>query len=294
MSTQHCGWGRSPARKKHAVDAPQVQLVRTSDGGSLRVFSYGSGPGAVFAAGSLTRTLLYGRFASRLSATMPVHVYDRRGRGGSSPQPPDYSMDTEVNDLKAVLDATGSRVVLGHSYGGGIALEAALRLPVSRVAVYDPAVNIDGCLPTQTLPDLVAAAARGDHVGAVMVFSREMDPVLARVPLPDPAARALVWAASRLTREGHSWKEMVPSLAHEITLLDGTHAAADRYAGIRVPLLLLAGAHSPWYFRTIASGLAASLPGSTSVVIPRAGHSALNHPSEKILSLFRRFLGQAA
>jgi pimeloyl-ACP methyl ester carboxylesterase len=121
-----------------------------------------------------------------------------------------------------------------------------------------------------------------------------MDPVLARVPLPDPAARALVWAASHLTREGHSWKEMVPALAHEITLLDSSHAAADRYADIRVPLLLLAGAHSPWYFRTIASGLAASLPRSTSMVIPRAGHSALNHPTEAILGLFRRFLERPA
>ncbi|GAB4100793.1 alpha/beta hydrolase [Sinomonas halotolerans] len=273
--------------------APHIRSIGTA-GGSLRVYSYGTGPGAVLAGGSLTRTAVYERFARSLSATVPVHVYDRRGRGGSPPQPEDYSMETELEDLDTVLHATGSSVVLGHSFGGGIALEAALRLPVSRVAVYDAAVNIDGCLPTSTLPALVAASARGDHVGAVTVFSREIDPVMARVPLPDSAARALVWATSHLTRDGHAWKEMVPALAQEIALLDSSRAAADRYAGIAVPLLLLAGARSPAYFRTIASGLAASLPGSTSMVVPRANHSALHRPSEAMLGAFRRFLRQAA
>jgi pimeloyl-ACP methyl ester carboxylesterase len=126
-----------------------------------------------------------------------------------------------------------------------------------------------------------------------MVFSREMDPLLARVPLPDAAARVLVWAAAHLTKDGHAWEELVPSLAHEIALLDGRRAAAE-YAGIAVPLLLLAGAHSPAYFRAIAAGLAASLPGSRSMVIPRAGHGALHHPSDAILAAFRGFLGQAA
>jgi pimeloyl-ACP methyl ester carboxylesterase len=285
--------GAQQSRKKPAVVAIKLRSIRTADGGSLRVYSFGTGPGAVLAAGSLTRTAVYGRFASSLSATIPVHLYDRRGRGGSGPQPPGYSMETELEDLGAVLEATGSSVVLGHSFGGGIALEAALRLPVSRVAVYDPAVNIDGCLPTRTLPALAAAAERGDHVGAVMVFSREMDPLLAKVPLPDPAARALVWAAAHLTKDGHAWEELVPSLAHELALLDSRRAAAE-YAGIAVPLLLLAGAHSPAYFRRIAAGLAASLPGSTSLVVPHAGHGALHRPSEVILSAFRGFLAQAA
>lgn len=276
------------------MTAIQIRSIRTADGGSLRVYSYGSGPGAVLAGGSLTRTAVYARFARNLSATLPVHLYDRRGRGGSGPQPADYSMETELADLQAVLDATGSSVVLGHSFGGGIALEAALRLPVSRVAVYDPAVNLGGCLPTRTLPALTAAAARGDHVGAVVVFSREIDPVMARVPLPDPAARALVWSVAHLTRDGHAWRETVPALAHELALLDGHRETAERYAGIAVPLLLLAGAHSPGYFRTIAAGVAAALPGSTSLVVPRAGHGALHRPSEVILSAFRRFLAQAA
>ena len=270
--------------------APQPQSIKTADGGILQVYSYGTGPGAVLAAGSLTRTVLYGRFASRLSTTIPVHVYDRRGHGGSSPQPADYSMETELDDLKTVLDATGSSVVLGHSYGGAIALEAALRLPLSRVAVYDPAVNIEGCLPTRTLPQLVEAAARGDHVGAVMVFSREVDPRIQKVPLPDPALRMVLWAASRLTRDGHAWKEMVPALAQEIALLDSSRAAADRYAGIAVPVLLLAGADSPGYFHTIAASLTASLSSGTGLIVPRADHGALHHPSDMLVRLFRRFL----
>ncbi|GAB3273599.1 alpha/beta hydrolase [Sinomonas notoginsengisoli] len=274
--------------------APQLQSVRTPDGGVLSVYSYGTGPGAVLAAGSLTRTILYSTFASSLSATIPVHVYDRRGRGKSSPLPADYSMDAELDDLKAVLDATGSSVVLGHSYGGGIALEAALCLPVSRVAVYDPAVNIAGCLPTRMLPELIEAAAKGDYVRAVQAFSREIDPRVQKTVLPDQAVRLVLWAISRMTKDGRAWKEMVPALAQEIALLDSSHPASTRYAGIAVPVLLLAGADSPDYFHTIAASLAASLASSTSVIVPRSSHGALQHPSGMIVNLFRRFLRQEA
>ncbi|MCP8999647.1 hypothetical protein NFC73_07865 [Pseudarthrobacter sp. RMG13] len=33
-------------------------------------------------------------------------VYDRRGRGNSTEQPADYSMATEIADVRTVMDAT--------------------------------------------------------------------------------------------------------------------------------------------------------------------------------------------
>lgn len=94
--------------------------VATPDGGHLAIYSFGTGPGVVFVEGSLTEAFVYARFARRLASAMPVHVYDRRGRGGSSPQPANYTMDDEIADLATVLEATGSTTVVGHSYGGGI------------------------------------------------------------------------------------------------------------------------------------------------------------------------------
>jgi pimeloyl-ACP methyl ester carboxylesterase len=64
-----------------------------------------------------------GRFA--------VHAIDRRGRGASG-DGPSYSIEREYEDVAAVVDAvaseagTGSGVdVVGHSFGGRVALGAA-------------------------------------------------------------------------------------------------------------------------------------------------------------------------
>jgi pimeloyl-ACP methyl ester carboxylesterase len=118
--------------------------VRTADAGRLRVYSFGQGPGVVLVGGTNTAGMAYGKFARKLARTVPVHVYDRRGRGGSSPQPAHYSLETEISDLRSVLAAKDSTMILGHSFGGMLALEAGLRLPVSRIAVYDAVPNI-GC-----------------------------------------------------------------------------------------------------------------------------------------------------
>jgi pimeloyl-ACP methyl ester carboxylesterase len=48
-----------------------------------------------------------------------VHVIDRRGPGASGPLGSSYSIDSECDDLEAVLVATGATHVFGHSYGGG-------------------------------------------------------------------------------------------------------------------------------------------------------------------------------
>ncbi|MEU7815617.1 alpha/beta fold hydrolase [Pseudonocardia sp. NPDC049154] len=55
-----------------------------------------------------------------------VHAVDRRGRGGRGDSE-DFAMEREFEDVAAVVDSLGEPVnLLGHSYGGLCALEAAL------------------------------------------------------------------------------------------------------------------------------------------------------------------------
>ena len=64
--------------------------------------------------------------------------YDRRGYGRSFPHDGPFAMDAQVADLVGLLD--GRRAVLiGHSYGGNIALATADHHPdlVAGVAVYE-------------------------------------------------------------------------------------------------------------------------------------------------------------
>ncbi|UZX03500.1 alpha/beta hydrolase [Arthrobacter sp. CDRTa11] len=278
------------ARKRVAM---AEQSIRTSDGGQLHLFSFGKGPGVVMVCGTNTAAATYFRAARKLSLSLPVHVYDRRGRPGSSPQPENYSMATEISDLRSVMDATGSTAVFGHSYGGAVVLEAALQLPASRIAVYDPVPNIGGLVPTGFLPALEDAVQRGDVARAVAVIGKGISTNLRETPLPDPAFRLLLWCISRATRKGRSWRGTVGSSVKEIAWLHANQPSAERYADITIPVLVLYGARSDTFFRLVAESLAGSLPLGRCSAVPGSDHGALDYaPAALLTQVAEFFTGQ--
>ena len=70
-------------------------------------------------------------FFERLTAFVRFIVMDRRGCGLSDPRPDELSLDDEVGDVCAVLDAAGSdrAVLMGYTTGGLLAITAAARAP---------------------------------------------------------------------------------------------------------------------------------------------------------------------
>lgn len=102
-----------------------------------------------------------------------IHGVDLRGHG-RSPWTPPWGLEQHVADVVGTLDALGlDRVpVIGHSYGGAIALHLARLAPerVERLVLLDPALGLDAqdMLDTaedtradESYPDL--AAARTDR-----------------------------------------------------------------------------------------------------------------------------------
>src|SRR5438477_554967 len=57
-------------------------------------------------------------FARALAEHFTVHIIERRGRGRSSPQGDDYSMDKEREDVLALQQQTGAAFLVDHSFGG--------------------------------------------------------------------------------------------------------------------------------------------------------------------------------
>jgi pimeloyl-ACP methyl ester carboxylesterase len=180
--------------------------------------------------------------------------YQQRGLGPSTTAPP-FTVEQHVADAIAVLSdqAMGPVVVLGHSWGGHLALQIALADPgrVSAVLVVDGLGSVeDGGttrfgaeLRRRLPPERAAAYARLDERLASPEANDELaldslriiwpsyfaDPAAAPAP-PSDLAMSLACYASTLT-----------SAMSDI----GGDGFAKRRKGLEVPVVVLVGADSP-------------------------------------------------
>lgn len=117
---------------------------------------HGNGPDLVLVHGLATnRAFWFLPYALPLARHFRVTIYDLRGHGYSSMPTTGYDAATAAGDLLALLDHLGIERchLVGHSYGGGIALEFAGLHParVERLVVLDTKVNT--LQPEQRLTD---------------------------------------------------------------------------------------------------------------------------------------------
>lgn len=105
-----------------------LERLASKDGSALTYRRLGEGPGLILLHGGLQAAQNLMALASALSDAFTLYVLNRRGRDGS-PYPMSYSVQTEREDVEALVRKTGASRVFGLSVGGIIALEAARRLP---------------------------------------------------------------------------------------------------------------------------------------------------------------------
>jgi pimeloyl-ACP methyl ester carboxylesterase len=130
------------------------RTATSSDGTDLSVRTTGQGPPLVLVHGVLDGIGAFSLVELQLAEKYTVSVYDRRGRGGSG-DGPEYSLDREVDDLRAVIAATHDTPhVVAHSFGASIALRAALEgVAMRSLVVYEPPINGDS-ISAQHLSDI--------------------------------------------------------------------------------------------------------------------------------------------
>ncbi len=124
--------------------------------------------------GSMDRSAGMLKLSRRLDTDFRVLRYDRRGYGRSFPHPGPFTMGEQIADLVGLL-AGRKAVLVGHSYGGDVALATADRHPdvVAGVAVYETPLSWEPWWPGTTAGS-IAVAEGGQPEEAAERFMRRM------------------------------------------------------------------------------------------------------------------------
>jgi len=231
-----------------------------------------------------------------LAVGRQVVLYDQRGRGASQVPPAIHGsrIDYDAGDIPALREALAIERwdVLGHSWGGGIAMLATDRDPlgVRRLVLVDAVGPTSDWLPAlhgdalarlagaerQALASLdpttlfaADASLHGDYSRAIYP-AWFADPEFAVMFAP-PRQASLTGAtvAARLRREGYDWREAL--------------------GRIRASTLVVHGAQDLLPAR-VARENAALIAGARLVMIDGAGHMPFWEQPEAFFAIVRDFL----
>ncbi len=269
-----------------------THAVLSKDGAKISYLSKGSGPSVLVIPGALSMAADYAAFASALGEHFTVHTIERRGRGQSSPQGEDYSILKEREDVLALQQETGASLLVGHSFGGLVALEVARNNPLlTKVAVYEPGVSIAGSIPMHWMPGYQKKLAEKKYLDAFVEFSLAVGPERARTTPP--------WLMKLLFPfflNSHERELMLGLLSEnlrehqEVARLD---SSCENYQEIAADVLLMYGGKSnvAWVDRSMER-LAAVLPRSETKEFPKLDHFGIDKraPQEVARTVSEYFL----
>lgn len=205
-----------------------------------------------------------------LAERFRVTTMDRRGRGASGDADM-YDPVREFEDVVAVVDyvarVSGEPVnLLGHSFGGRLALEAALLTDrIGKLVLYEPALGTFGYLNGEDgYPQhLQALLDAGDLEGVVLTHYRTV---------------GLTDAEIEHMKSTPTWQERLDTartIPREIgAFYDYTFDAA-RFENVTVPTMFLLGSDSLGFMKAATEAANAALPDSRICVLEGQEHVAM-------------------
>lgn len=208
--------------------------------------------------GAMDRSAGLLKLSRRLDHEYRVLRYDRRGYGRSAPHDGPFDMPAQVTDLVGLL-AGRPAVLVGHSYGGNVALATAARHPelVAGVVIYETPLSWEPWWPGTTAgASAIKAAGRPDE--AAEAFMRRLIGDARWEGLPERTrqarraeGRALVDELADL-RENRPWDP----------------------AMIKTPVVVGFGANGAVHHRQGMAQVAHAIEGARLVELEGCGHGA--------------------
>ena len=206
-----------------------------------------------------------------------VASYQQRGLAPSQTEGP-FTVGDHVADARRVLDALGwdRVVVVGHSWGGHLALHVARTMPdrLRAVLAVDPLGAVGDGGEGAFGAELAARTPEADWQRAEELDERAMRGEATPAELRE--SMSLLWPAYFPSRQAAPpMPEMDLTVEGYAATLDSVRAELPRLeAGLpelRVPLALVAGELSPMP-PSASTDTAARVPGAWAEVVPGAGH----------------------
>ena len=238
------------------ADAQEPLSLSSPDGTRIAYEKVGDGPALILVGGAFSDRRSAASLANELKADFTVVTFDRRGRGDSGNTLP-YHVDREIEDVASLVAATRASYLYGHSSGAILALlAAAARLPVSRLATYEPPYAIDkegNDQNTEMMTTIDRLIAAGNPEATVLYWFEATGMPLRVI---DHMRSAPFWP---------SFLAKAPTLRYELELKvagGDAEVPSGRLGKISVPLLAMAGSASPEWMRGASKKVASVVPSA--------------------------------
>jgi pimeloyl-ACP methyl ester carboxylesterase len=231
------------------------------------------------------------QLVDRLPSGLRVVALDRPGYGASRQPAGGFAVNARA--VVAELDGRGIEraVLVGHSYGGGVALAVAKLAPARVEALVLLASVGPGCL---TGWDWLLAAPVAGEVCAFTAW--QLTPWLARARLAAIARRRPIVAEEHVNwhiwgqahhDHGPLWRSFLTeqrALVHELGDL------TDSLASVAQPVLLLADPHDTLIPVSTTHQLAAVMPDARVQLVSKLGHHLPRRGAPQIAAAIAAFL----
>jgi pimeloyl-ACP methyl ester carboxylesterase len=256
-----------------------MQTIETPRGVTVSYAKQGSGPPLVLVHGSFSDHKTNWEFVLPYwEQQFTVYAIARRGRGETDATA-GHSMEDEIADAVAVIRSIGEPVfLLGHSYGAHVALGAACAAAgsVRKLVLYEPPRPsiMGGSVPEPML----AYAAAGDWDSFSFWFFHNL------LLVPKAELEAL--------RATDLWPPILADAQAslgDIRALSRYDLQAERFARLRMPVLLQTGSESPRHLY-VTDSLAAILPDVQVDSFAGEAHEAMTTAPQRYAEAVCRFL----